>query len=438
MSPNANLEELFSRHKNSQKIRRLILIVMFGATLTIRIFFGTPLAFPIFILIIIWYLSSYLFDYIVSTQSKIKWANLWYIVFYIFDILILTAIIHYLGSWEWIGFSLYTFTIIFTNIMISRKAGLLMTTVVAFCYSGLVLLEYNGLLTHRHPSFLATHQHEMNYLLSNLLASLSILYMISYTSGFFSDILKQKTEELKEKDQQLFQSEKISSLGQMSASIVHEVNNPLFSISGETELLLRQETDADKKESLEKILHNTRRVTDITSRLLAFSKRQEIHKTLVNINSILEEVFSLVGFQLRSNGIELIKNLNSSLPRVYVDEVRIQEVCLNIIMNAAQAMPRGGKLTIKSYLKKIDRQDSLITKLKVSQETVILEFSDTGKGIPEYNFSKIFDPFFSTKDKNSGLGLAICYKIIQEHDGLIEVKSKLGQGSTFVVSLPTK
>ena len=191
-------------------------------------------------------------------------------------------------------------------------------------------------------------------------------------------------------------------------------------------------------ESLEKILHNTRRVTDITSRLLAFSKRQEIHKTLVNINSILEEVFSLVGFQLRSNGIELIKNLNSSLPRVYVDEVRIQEVCLNIIMNAAQAMPRGGKLTIKSYLKKIDRQDSLITKLKVSQETVILEFSDTGKGIPEYNFSKIFDPFFSTKDKNSGLGLAICYKIIQEHDGLIEVKSKLGQGSTFVVSLPTK
>ncbi len=100
-------------------------------------------------------------------------------------------------------------------------------------------------------------------------------------------------------------------------------------------------------------------------------------------------------------------------------------------------MPKGGKITIKSYLKKIDPWDNLKTRFKIGQELVAIEFSDTGIGIPDENLVRVFDPFFSTKDKNTGLGLAICYKIIQEHNGFIEVKSKVGQGSAFIIFLPT-
>ncbi len=436
MSNNYNFEENYNIYRNSQKARRIILAVMFTVALGIHIFFNVPFPAQIFALIIFWFLLSYLFDYTFFPKGKMKWNNSLYNLIFIFDVLILTGVIHYLGTLEWIGFSFYVFSIIFSNLIFSAQAGLLMTTFIAVCYSGLVFLEYFGWLPHRHLFSDFSLYHQGGYLISTLTGSLAMLYMTSYASGFFANLLRRKNEELKLLHQQLFQSEKISSLGQISANILHEINNPLFTISGETEMLLRAESDSKKKESLEKIFNNTCRVSEITSRLLSFSRKQEPRKELTNINLILEEAISLLGFHIRCSSVELTKDLGVSLPRFYADPVQIQEVFFNIIINALQAMPKGGKLNIKTYLKRIESKDGLKRKFKIGQEVATIEFSDTGTGIPQENLSKIFEPFFSTKENSTGLGLAICYKILQEHNGLIEAESKVGQGSTFSVFLP--
>jgi two-component system NtrC family sensor kinase len=238
--------------------------------------------------------------------------------------------------------------------------------------------------------------------------------------------VKERTEELTKMHAQLVQSEKLASLGKLSASIAHEVNNPLGGILIYSHLLL-EDTGKDNPyyENLKKIVQETTRCKDIVKGLLEFARPKEPEKSSVKINMILDKSLSIMDNQTLFHNIRFEKMYASHLPKIVADSNQLQQVFMNIILNAAEAMNGNGLLTISSSLS----EDGSYLEVK---------FSDTGSGIKEEDRKRIFEPFFSTKEggKGTGLGLAISYSIIQKHHGTIEVKTEVGKGSTFIVRLP--
>ncbi len=234
--------------------------------------------------------------------------------------------------------------------------------------------------------------------------------------------------QLKESQEQVIQAEKLTSLGQLAASIAHEVNNPLSGTLVYTQLLAKkvQRGEVDDEVTLDylsKMETELIRSTKLIQNLLDFARESPAEFQPVNLNSIVNHAFDLVQHSADKQKIRVFKELDSSLPGLTADPNQLQQVCLNLILNAIQAMPQGGRLTLRTYVR--DRQ-------------VILEVQDTGRGIPPENMSKLFTPFFTTKTevKGVGLGLAVVYGIVQRHQGKIEVRSKVGEGSTFTVTLP--
>ena len=238
--------------------------------------------------------------------------------------------------------------------------------------------------------------------------------------------VEERTKELAEMQAHLFEAEKLASLGKLAAGVAHEINNPLGSILIYSHLLLE---DADKKsphyENLKKVVKETSRCKDIVKSLLEFARPKEPEMSLININEIVETSLSIMERQVLFQNIRLKKMYASPLPKIVADSAQLQQVFINIILNAAEAMNGNGVLTLSSSLSK---EGSYIE----------VKFSDTGPGIKEEDKKRLFEPFFSTKEvgKGTGLGLAISYSIIQKHQGTIEVKSEAGKGSTFTVKIP--
>jgi two-component system, NtrC family, sensor kinase len=245
----------------------------------------------------------------------------------------------------------------------------------------------------------------------------------------------ERTRELKLAHQKLIQSDRLSSLGQLSASVAHEINNPVAGILNLGMLmqrLLREEGVppdrlADFRRYLSMIVAETSRVGRIVSDLLAFSRRAAPHRANCDVNTIVQSTLSLLSHKLALAGIKVEEKLAPSLPEILCDRSQIQQVIVNLVLNAAEAMH--------------SRPDPLVTiSTGAEREGVWLGVSDNGEGIPEEVLPKIFDPFFTTKPegKGVGLGLAVTYGIVQAHGGEIEVTSRLGEGTSFHVWLPLK
>lgn len=238
--------------------------------------------------------------------------------------------------------------------------------------------------------------------------------------------VEERTKELTEMQAHLVQSEKLASLGKLAAGIAHEINNPLGGILIYSHLLLE---DTDKSsphyENLTKIVKETTRCKDIVKGLLEFARPKELEMTMTEINEIVEKSLSIMEGQALFQNIKINKIYSSTLPRIVVDSSQLQQVFINIILNAAEAMDGNGVLKIK-------------TSLDGSGDYINIDFTDTGRGIKEEDRKRLFEPFFSKKEvgKGTGLGLAISYSIIQRHQGKIDVQSQLGKGSTFTVKLP--
>lgn len=238
--------------------------------------------------------------------------------------------------------------------------------------------------------------------------------------------VEERTKELTEMQAHLIQSEKLASLGKLAAGIAHEINNPLGGVLIYSHLLL-EDTDENSPyyENLKKIVKETSRCKKIVKGLLEFARPKEPEMSLVNINEIVERSLSIMECQALFQNIKIKKSYVSNLPKIVADSAQLQQVFVNIILNAAEAMDGNGILTIS-------------TSLNGDGTFIEIKFSDTGHGIKEEDQKRLFEPFFTTKEvgKGTGLGLAISYSIIQKHQGTIEVKSEVEKGSTFNVGLP--
>ena len=229
--------------------------------------------------------------------------------------------------------------------------------------------------------------------------------------------------------QQLIQSEKLSAIGELISGIAHELNNPLTGVMGYSQLLqLRNDLDDRARENLLKINNLALRCQKIVQNLLSFARKQKPERTSSDINDILERTIELRNYELSVNDIEIERRLDPSLPRTIADAHQLQQVFLNVITNAEQAMLDShgrGKLVLQ-------------TRADLHKERIVIEISDNGPGIPEAHLTRIFDPFFTTKEvgRGTGLGLSLSYGIIKEHGGNIYARSKVGEGATFVVELP--
>ena len=227
-------------------------------------------------------------------------------------------------------------------------------------------------------------------------------------------------------EETLQQSEKLSSIGLLAAGVAHEVNTPLTGVSSYTQMLLGMIPETDPKHALLlKVQKQTERATNIAGNLLNFSRGgSSTDFTEVNINKLLNDTLQLLEPQMRKSQIEIVKNYSEIAPKIFGNAGKLQQVFTNLILNARDAIFGGGQIT-------------LMTELDENGE-VIVEVSDTGEGISSENLSKIYDPFFTTKDVGSGtgLGLAVSYGIVQEHAGSIEAYSQIGEGTIFHLVFP--
>ncbi len=236
--------------------------------------------------------------------------------------------------------------------------------------------------------------------------------------------VEERTNEIKKIHSQLFRSEKLASLGKLAAGVAHEINNPLTGILTNSSLLLEDLSETDpKREDVEVIVKETIRCREIVKRLLDFAKQIAPQKKLTNINTLIENIILLVRNQTSFRNIKIEKNLSSDIPDIMIDPDQVQQVFINIILNASEAMTRGGELTIDS-------------KMDSNGNSIVVSIKDTGPGIPEHLHEKIFDPFFTTKEQGTGLGLSISYGIIEQHGGTINLETEIAKGTTFTIQLP--
>jgi two-component system NtrC family sensor kinase len=240
--------------------------------------------------------------------------------------------------------------------------------------------------------------------------------------------LKARMEAQQEAEHRLIQAAKLAAVGEMAAGVAHELNNPLTTVTGFSELVLDEiPDDAAHRKELEMVLHEARRASDVVRRLLDFSRQGEPNRTRADMNEVIEEVIALTRHLISTNGVELSINLMPDLPWVSVDRNQMKQVLLNLIHNALQAMSSGGNLEITTLACKRDGRD-----------WVTMSVRDTGAGISPQNKDRIFEPFFTTRGDvgGTGLGLSVTYGIVTDHGGTIEVESELGRGSLFTVCLP--
>jgi two-component system NtrC family sensor kinase len=247
------------------------------------------------------------------------------------------------------------------------------------------------------------------------------------------DRVDQKTRELKRAHEHMLQVEKMATIGKMAAVVAHEINNPLSGILTYAKLLKkwieRGEAEGAKKHDAEQCLdliaEESRRCGDLVKNLLTFSRTAPLNMQTTDLNTVVDRAVRLVAHQMELNGVELHLTLPSGLPRIQCDPGQIEQVLLALIMNAIDAMPRGGNLWVGTQL----REDA-------GEE--IFWVRDDGSGIPQDILPQIFEPFLTTKEsgKSVGLGLAVSQNIVARHRGRIEVTSELGKGTTFTVMLP--
>jgi len=244
--------------------------------------------------------------------------------------------------------------------------------------------------------------------------------------GIFKDLRERLRieRELQKMQEALLQSEKLAAMGRLTSQIAHELNNPIYGIMNTLELLKTEiPPESKRRKILELSLSEIQRLSEMLRNMLSFSKPEEEARKRINLNDLLEGILLMMERQLRESNIRVVSELDHKIPEVMASTNQMRQVMLNMFKNAKEAMPNGGTLTVRTA-----KED----------QKVSVHIQDTGVGIPEEIRNKIFEAFFTTKQKvkGVGLGLSVCYGIIKDHGGDIKVESQEGKGTTFAISLP--
>ena len=251
---------------------------------------------------------------------------------------------------------------------------------------------------------------------------------VKYHHGYVTDITEQKKAEAERRElwRKAQVTSRLASVGEMAAGIAHEINNPLTGVVGFSELLMTKDLPEDIRKDVEIIHDGSQRVAGIVKGLLTFARQHKPERTYTDINEIIESTLILRKYSLETGNIEVSTSLDAELPWTMADAGQLQQVFMNIIVNAEAEMKKAhgrGKLIVKT--------EQIGNKIRIS-------FADDGPGIAKENIGKVFDPFFTTREvgEGTGLGLSLSYGIITEHKGTLYVKSRLGKGATFIIELP--
>jgi signal transduction histidine kinase/ActR/RegA family two-component response regulator len=238
--------------------------------------------------------------------------------------------------------------------------------------------------------------------------------------------LERAMQQVKTTQEQLIQSEKLSAVGQFVAGVAHELNNPLTAVVGFSELLQSTQADERTRTFLDRIAKSAHRCHKIVQSLLSFARQYTPERKPIDLHTVIDEVLEIMAYELRTSDITIVREFAPNLPRIVADPHQLQQVFVNILSNARQA------------IEPVRREGRIIVRTQVAGDRVVVEFQDNGPGIRADHLARIFDPFFTTKPvgKGTGLGLSLCYGIIQEHGGKITARSEPGQGATFAIDLP--
>ena len=251
--------------------------------------------------------------------------------------------------------------------------------------------------------------------------------LINVISKHVSLIIERRiqAEEKEKLEEQLRHADRLATLGQLSAGVAHELNEPLGSILGFAQLIRKNDLSKQIVNDLDKIIDSCLHAREVIKKLLIFSRQMPPQKSSVNINRIVEEGLYFLESRCAKNNIKVNRDLEENLPNIYADASQLHQVVVNLVVNAIQSMQKGGELTIST---------------EVDDHMLRLLVKDDGEGISEENMDKIFNPFFTTKDigEGTGIGLSVVHGIVKSHSGTISVESKLDEGTTFVVKLPFK
>jgi signal transduction histidine kinase len=263
------------------------------------------------------------------------------------------------------------------------------------------------------------------YVGSNLLGR-SLRYAIERKQS--EEDIKKKNEEIRNMTQQLWQAAKLATMGELASSIAHELNNPLATVSLRVESLIAQcAGDDPRRRELEIIGQEVERMGNLVTNLLQFSRRSQKQISTVDIGEEIEKTVELIHYHLRKNNIQVIREFAPEVPGILADRQQLRQLFLNLFTNASDAMPKGGKLTIR-------------VAAQTEEKKIFIELADTGTGIPPEILPKIMEPFYTTKPerKGTGLGLAICRRIAQEHRGTFDITSEgiPGKGTRVCIALP--
>ena len=240
------------------------------------------------------------------------------------------------------------------------------------------------------------------------------------------EVLREKIDELAAMTQQMWQASKLATVGELAASVAHELNNPLATVSLRVESLLQQlRDDKEKHRSLEIVTSEVERMANLVTNLLQFTRRNYRQISTVDVADEIMKSIDLISYYLRNRRIQVMTEFHNPLPHIHADRQQLRQVFLNLMTNASDAMPEGGELTVRVHVNK-------------PEERVVVEFVDSGEGVAENQLKKIWQPFYTSKPegKGTGLGLPICSRIVEEHGGEISLKSKLGRGTTVRLALP--
>jgi two-component system NtrC family sensor kinase len=348
-------------------------------------------------------------------------VNNWYITAYepIYDAYNQIVGILYVGVLEKKYLDIRSQTIL--TFLAITLAGALFALVVAYFISRQLLVPINKLVSASKEVAEGNLDVKVNITTNDELQYLAESFNVMALS------LRERDDQLREfTTQKIMESERLALIGQLSANVAHELNNPLTGIVTYSHLLLeRLSLEDPNRNSITKIVTQANRCKDIIRALLDFSRQRQPDMTVCDVNSILEGSVSLVEDQALFHNIKIIKEWDPNLPTAVIDPSQIERVFMNIIINAAEAMEGSGTLTLESRFDPIEQD-------------LVIDITDTGPGIAEENLERVFDPFFTTKDigHGTGLGLAISYGIVTKHNGSISLLSEEGKGTTFSIHLP--